>query len=224
MPNWVYNSVVVSGDKKELERLAAKLGAPVETKSHEVAVGKMEWVDTTLNNPIFSFQNVVAPTDLEAYWGPAVKGEETIIDGKMDQEAFAREFKRSMAENNDWYHWNVRNWGTKWDIAVFDEQQYADTTMEWIAGGGLLYRFETAWSPVFEIFEILTKEFPTLEFDYAFEEETGWGGEVTWLGGVKISESDYDSPSSHAAYEKLGRECDCVDDPENRYEDCPAVA
>lgn len=218
MPNWVYNSVVVSGDKQELERLAAKLNAPFETKSHEIVDGSLTWVDVILDNPIFGFQNVVAPTDLEAYWGTPIKGEPTIIDGKMDQEAFAREFKRSMAENNDWYHWNVRNWGTKWDVA-----DSGNTTMEWTDDNSLMYHFETAWSPTFEIFEILTKEFPTLEFDYAFEEETGWGGEITWLGGVKISESDYDSPSSHATYEKLGRECDCVDDPENRYEDCPTV-
>lgn len=226
MPNWVFNSVVVSGDKQELERLVSKLGAPVSTKAHQLSDlsnGEMEMVDVTLDKPVFSFLNVVAPTDLDAYWGEVIKKEETWVDGKFDGEAFGREFARSMAENNDWYHWNVRNWGTKWDIGVANGEKYSNTILEWTEDDSVMYRFETAWSPTPQIFGILAEEFPTLGFNYEYEEETGWGGEMNWDGGVLTSESDYDSPNSHEDYVTRGQECVCSheDDKEYWYEDCP---
>ena len=226
MPNWVFNSVVISGEKQELERLASKLGAPVTTKTHQLsdlAMGKMDFVEITHHNPVFSFLNVVAPTDWDAYWGEVITKEQSWVDGVFDSEAFGREFARSMAENNDWYHWNCRNWGTKWDIAVSDGEEYSNTILEWTDDNSLMYRFETAWSPTPQIFEILTKEFPSLHFNYEYEEETGWGGEMNWKGGALLSESEYDSPNSHEDYVTRGQECACSyeDDKEYWYEDCP---
>jgi hypothetical protein len=50
----------------------------------------------------------------------------------------------------DWYGWNVGNWGTKWDASVYDFERLDDNTIR--------VNFDTAWGP------------PTALYDYLFEE------------------------------------------------------
>jgi hypothetical protein len=85
-----------------------------------------------------------------------------------------------------------------------------------------MYHFETAWSPVGEALLKLSEQYPTLEFDYEYEEETGWGGSCTFKAGEDIACDEYDFPMSHADYKDRDKECICeYGDPENGYEDCP---
>ena len=222
MPNWVYNSVVISGDEISLNALKEQLNKPVTKNFPDRNYDKEleKWVGTPAvqhySNPVFSFWNVVAPTNLEAYYGEEKKSE--------GDTGFA-DYIEKMALDESWYWWNVRNWGTKWDIAVEDGQEYPDTTLEITDDGTLMYHFQTAWSPVHEIFNVLSQEFPTLEFDYEYEEEQGWGGSATWLGGELVSQSEYHEPSSHADYVERGRgdSCNCnhEDDQEFWFVDCP---
>lgn len=232
MPNWVFNSLVVSGEKSELDKMVAQLNQPFEKHfpdskfNHE----KQEWEKfpdvQVYDNPIFAFWNIVKPTDLEAYYGNDVyQGNSNIkkdADGKFDGASFMQEFVRSMKEDQDWYHWNCRNWGTKWDVAVDNKAEYSDTRMEITDDGSVMYHFNTAWSPVGEVLIKLSEMFPTLEFDYEYEEEQGWGGSCTFVGGEDISCNEYDIPESHADYKALDRECPCeYGEPEYAYEDCP---
>ena len=60
-----------------------------------------------------------------------------------------------------------------------------------------MYRFNTAWSPVPEVISELSKQYPTLNFDYEYEEEQGWGGKEVYEGGTLVSEEHYDIPESH---------------------------
>lgn len=220
MPNWVFSSVVVSGDKLELDKLKEQLNQPVTKHYPDHTYNKEteQWEDTPAiqqySNPVFSFWNVIAPTDLDAYYGR----EKHTIDPDNIMGSIIEGFALGM----DSYNWNVRNWGTKWDIGVLDGEQYPDTTLEVVDDGSLMYRFHTAWSPVPQIFEELSKQFPTLSFDYEYEEETGWGGSETWEDGECLEREHYDTPLSHADYEKLSRECPCeYEDIEYAFEDCP---
>jgi hypothetical protein len=69
----------------------------------------------------------------------------------------------------------------------------------------------------------LSEQYPTLEFDYEYEEEQGWGGSCTFKGGEDIACNEYDIPSSHSDHKALDRECNCDhdSDPAYWYEDCP---
>ena len=231
MPNWVFNTLVVSGEQSELDKMAEQLNQPFvkHFPEHKFENGEIVWVadEQHYDNPVFAFWNIVKPTDLEAYYErDTFKGNKNIkVDenGKMDNDSFMTEFVRSMREDQDWYHWNCRNWGTKWDVAVDNKSDYSDTRMTLNDDGSILYQFETAWSPVGEVLMKLSEMYPTLEFDYEYEEETGWGGSCTFLGGEDIACDEYDSPMSHADYKERDKECQCEwdDTPEYWYEDCP---
>ena len=244
MPNWVYNSLYVTGNTADLQAMKAQLNSPVTTyhldfeyeslsprkvKTDENGNAIREQITYTYNNPVFSFMNVVAPTDLAAYYG-----DETFkpsgaykADGTFDNDVFMQEFARAMNEDNDWYHWNCRNWGTKWDIGNHDGEGYRTTECD-DEGDRIQYRFETAWSPVFEVLEKLSAQYPNLTFDYSYEEEQGWGGEAAIQNGVILGESEYDIPSSHADYVERDQECVCMwysndEEPYYPFDDCPRV-
>lgn len=223
MPNWVFNSVVISGDESELEELQAQLNAPIIKHFPETFFNKVtgKWENEPASqyysSPVFSFWNVVAPTDLDSYYGKEKE--------KVGSDNFMQDFHNALAKGESWYYWNLRNWGTKWDVAVSDNDKYSTTNLEITDDGDLMYRFETAWSPVPEIFQKLSEMYPKLTFNYEYEEEQGWGGSATWLGGECISQEEYDIPSSHADYVERDREdvCNCMheDNQEYWFADCP---
>jgi hypothetical protein len=223
MPNWVFNSLVVSGEQSELDKMVEQLNQPFEKHFPDSNWNKeTETWDKTpavqvYDNPVFAFWNIVKPTDLSAYYEEEVFKKPTIAP-----EDFMEEFVRSMRDDQDWYHWNCRNWGTKWDVAVDNKTEYPNTIKTVNDDGSILYQFETAWSPVGEVLMKLSEQYPTLEFDYEYEEEQGWGGACTFLGGEDVACDEYDSPMSHRDHKDRDKECICeYGDPENGYEDCP---
>ena len=217
MPNWVYNSLVVSGQSKmELQLLKEQLNKPF-TVHHDTfnrETGQMEEKEIHYSNPVFAFWNIVAPTDLEAYYGEEKH--------KTDLKDFVNSFNNAVAKNDNWYYWNLRNWGCKWDVAVQDGENWTDTRCEWTDAGDLMYHFNTPWSPAIEAITKLSSQFPTLEFDLEFEEEQGWGGSMSLSDGEIVESSSYDIPDSHDAHTKLDKDCPCeYGDLEYAYKDCP---
>ena len=222
MPNWVFNTLVVSGEQSELDKMVEQLNQPFvkHFPEHKFENGEIVWVadEQHYDNPVFAFWNIVKPTDLSAY-------NETEVFSKksLEPDDFMAEFVRSMREDQDWYHWNCRNWGTKWDVGVPNGEEYSNTIKTVNDDGSILYQFETAWSPVGEVLMKLSEMYPTLEFDYEYEEETGWGGSCTFKGGEDVACDEYESPMSHSDYKERDKECQCEwdDTPEYWYQDCP---
>ena len=85
MPNWVSNSVRVTGSKKELQRFAEQAGKSYtrEYQQYERETGDYVWTSEE-NQSHLSFWNFITPDDLESY-------------------------------KHNWYDWNIENWGCKWD-------------------------------------------------------------------------------------------------------------
>ena len=186
MPNWVYNGLTIEGNPEQVDKLVEQMNQPFV--DYIEAHGDLSYniKQTKYVNPIFSFRNIVSPTDLEAYKAqPDFKAE---------------------GEQNDWYSWNTRNWGVKWDVAVAEDASYTTTYMEGPVANGdnkvVYYNFETAWSHPIAALEKLSGQYPTLLFTLSYEEETGWGGETEILRGKVISESMYDN---------MCKDCDATD-------------
>ena len=203
MPNWVFNYVSVSGEQAELDRLQTQLNQPYVTNFPKMNFNDgdvtLEPETQVFSNPVFSFYNVIKPPlddpqFAEEYYArePKQKTELSHTDPMWWADVMANAYV-----SNHWYDWHNTHWGTKWDIGVRDDEQYPDTELE-IENHQISYRFNTAWSPVPNVITELSKQFPTLEFYYEYEEEQGWGGKETYLGGELISEEHYDIPQSHA--------------------------
>ncbi len=61
---------------------------------------------------------------------------------------------------DNWYDWNIQNWGTKWDV---------DAELEDF-GGWLFITFDSAWSPPAGAIIALGKMFPNLTFTLHYHE------------------------------------------------------
>ena len=184
MPNWVYNGLTIEGSPDSVKKLMEQMNSPF-VRVHDqwnVKTQQMEKQQVTYPNPVFAFWNIIKPTDMEAYDGPQPKNDN---------------FEEAMKFKSDhWYDWNVRNWGTKWDVAVSSLETHPDTYMEDTVNGEnhvVYYNFETAWSRPMTALCTLSEQYPDLLFTLSYEEETGWGGELEILRGKVISESEYDN-------------------------------
>jgi len=197
MPNWCFNSTIVSANTEaELQEFLDFCDQPhtshwKDWKSDELV---------TDHNTKGVFWNFVAPTDLESYF--AGKTHTPVPEGTDIMAQIAEEF----AEGMDWYNWNVRNWGTKWDIQLeresitFDQNNDGKWYFNW--------NFETAWSPAEPIYRAIAKRFPNLTFEYEITEEANFfAGKLLFVNGELVNEQWVDDPE-HADFEALDIPCE----------------
>lgn len=205
MPNWVYNTLAVTGEPELVEEFRVAISQPYESRHAESVwdeetktwnqIPKVQMIES-----VFSAWNIIHPEDeiLDEYFSVA------------DAERPA----------NNWYAWNLKNWGTKWgacDSEILDDETYSGVRT-------ILYKYETAWGTLGQEFMAkMSQMFPFLIFHLEYEEEQGWGGEESWKNGDCYFSSEYDIPNSHADYQERDRDCICVieDDQEYWFSDCP---
>ena len=189
MPNWVFNGLTIEGNPEQVDKLVEQMNKPFVQSIKANGDLAYQIKQTKYVNPIFAFWNIIAPTDLEAYQG---------------QPTFDKEFSLAF-EGEDWYNWNNRNWGTKWDVAVSEDNKYPETYMEGPVENGenkvVYYNFDTAWSRPLPALLKLSEQYPNLLMTLTYKEESGWGGEMEFLRGVVISESEYDNQCEACEYE-----------------------
>jgi hypothetical protein len=118
----------------------------------------------------------------------------------------------------NWYNFNVREWGTKWDARdvelLDDDETY------------LHYKFDTAWSPPTEVIAKLAEQNPNLNITLEYREEQGWGGEIAFNGSNAEVVKEWDVPDTHAEEIAVNNgycwKCENFDgDFSDLYQDCP---
>jgi hypothetical protein len=200
MPNWCYNYLTIEGSKEYISAIKKQLNQPY-VKKHDQwnpATQQMEVKDYTYSNPVFAFHNIY----------------NHIQDGVSDEVYIQQpDHTLPIAEQlkfngNCWYDWNVRNWGTKWDVGVGDDNEYSDTELYDESETSLAYKFNTAWSPPHPIIQRLSFDYPTLSISLSYEEETGWGGETEYLAGVILEDSNYENKCRDCDEENTMEYCD----------------
>ena len=140
-----------------------------------------------------------------------VNDHKTCEDFKMDWFV-----PRPEHEEENWYDWNIKNWGTKWDVY----EPYLD-----IESSIFIATFDTAWSPPMQFFESLTEMFPNLTMEMQYE-ETGMAfcgiihysdgnidhgqGEIRYVSDCCEEELNWDDYDESSCSE-CGQECESVD-------------
>ena len=185
MPNWVFNGLTIEGKPESITKLAEQLNQPFKRvyESWNTTTKQMEKQLTTYSNPVFAFWNIIKPTDIEAYQKQPEYKPNASIEDMMKH------------DGDDWYSWNNRNWGVKWDVAVSNNDESPDTYMEGPVQNGenlvVYYNFNTAWGVAMPALINLSSQYPDLLLTLSYEEETGWGGELEILRGELISDESY---------------------------------
>ena len=210
MPNWCFNTLTIQGPKDQVDYIKDKLNTPYQ-KDHDnwnIKTQKMEVITALYPNPVFAFHNIYNHIEDNV-------SDETYLC-QPDHSLPIQE--QMMFKTNDWYSWNVRNWGTKWDVGVSHDDEYPDTELiehmsndedQW-----LVYKFNTAWSPPVPAMIKLSKLVPNCVVTLDYEEETGWGGEIEFVNGEETASSDYESQC---------RDCDEIDCMEYCENDCGQI-
>ena len=198
MPNWVFNTLTIQGPKQEIDYIKDKLNKPFSVlhDTWNKDTREMELKETHYSAPVFAFWNIHSPLE------EGITMEEYVQQPKRDgvdmtqPDWFAKSVEFAKTQK-DWYSWNNTNWGTKWDVAVSDDNKYPDTRLEVYESEGddhsLVYSFQTAWSPAITVLEKLSNLVPNSLLTLNFEEESGWGGEYEILRGTVTELFNYDN-------------------------------
>ena len=141
MPNWCRNRVTVYSDNTQ----------PIE-KIKKIFEDK---------------KNIFGQIIKEPDWRrlPNEKGEFSKLKQHLgkDGEVIFETHEFPDGKNDDrWYHWNISNWGTKWD-ACNVEIEYADESQ-------IEIEFDTAWSPPEPICERLREMFQDVSISWFYDE------------------------------------------------------
>ena len=182
MPNWVMNYLTVEGKPELVEELKKQVAQP-----YVMPVQSMGDLNFTVEDKevdeIFSFWNIIRPTDMEAYPKQPVHS-----DLSPNDEGWWADVTAKSRVDNSWYNWNNRNWGCKWDVTnpeLCSEEKNGENLV-------LVYQFDTPWSPPVPAILKLSEQYPTLLITLSYEEEQGWGGEIEFCKGKISAESDYE--------------------------------
>jgi len=144
MPNWCTNNLQVYGSKSEMQKFYDKFEGAVFSFSAFLPLPAQ-------------LSNVMSPTKI-------VSQEE--YDNQSGESIRLTEELSNLYKNNfgydNWYDWQVGNWGTKWDACVSSETKDEDAFHVW---------FDTAWSPPIEWLKSVHVMFPKLKFELRYEEE-----------------------------------------------------
>ena len=200
MPNWVFNHLTIDGSKEDIAKVKAQVGAVVKRKYKGV-----DEIDEKIDEePILSFMNILPPPEDKLDEYHAVHG-------------YTGGEKTGDTEYN-WYNFNVREWGTKWDARDVDLLEDDETYLH--------YKFDTAWSPPTEVIAKLAEQNPNLNLSLEYREEQGWGGEINFTGSSVEVVKEWDVPETHAEEIEVNNDycwkCENFDgDYSDLYEDCP---
>lgn len=181
MPNHVTNNLTISGKDEEVLKCLSEIKGEKEE----------QYIDFNTFAPI--------PKELEGTQSPTKiitqeeydKQEERIAKGELTEneqkwvlsrgltKELSEQYKKQFGADN-WYDWNIQNWGTKWN--AYEQYSIKDSYS---------ISFQTAWGTPFNAIQKLSAKYPTLRFDIEYcDEDFGSNvGVYTFKKGVCIEEN-----------------------------------
>ena len=191
MPNWCVNQVDITGDEAEVAKLVAFVKSDENSFTFENIVPPpatpMYSSDCTHNKYVCGCESVAQPDpENEGRFIWVIDGKKVEYHGKCPTHN-----EHSFSNHPDnWYNWNITNWGTKWSAAeVWNDRIDDDGKVD----GHTSYNFDTAWSPAEPVVAALAEKFPTLRIAHRYcEAGMGYAGEVLYADGAEIRREEYD--------------------------------
>ncbi len=109
------------------------------------------------------------------------------------------EFAALMRERHgavDWYDWQVKNWGIKWDVRL-EPLEDVESPDDDDKSGVIAWTFESPWSPPTTGIETISMLYPTLSFFLSYDEPgMDFAGYSWYRNGIEGSTGRFTSPSN----------------------------
>jgi len=152
MPNWVFSKLTVKGTSERLKEFREYSKAKDDGSDFVLSANKYVPVPEQLLNGKCNDCGYSGKDIIECHQ-PCPK-----CNSKNTVDWF----------NNGGYEWCIEHWGTKWG---FVNPQLIDDDCD-NECDEIQYEFETAWSPILPVIEMMAIKFPDLIFIYQVEEES----------------------------------------------------
>jgi len=134
------------------------------------------------NNAEFNNEDVAEVARLEAH----LKMLDENKEARDENGLLAFFVPRPPEESENWYNWNVSNWGTKWEASIYSWEKVSDTC--------ITINFDTAWSP------------PTIFYE-TVAQNTEWYVTATYwepgMGFVGSNEGGFDECYEYSCAEDI---------------------
>lgn len=185
MPNWVTTEIKIRG---KAEDLAAFVKKHIVTQKYDNG-GKEDILD---------FETVIpSPKTVEEC--PA---EYVIMDAEEAKEKHLHWDDNDPTNWFNWYEWNIKNWGTKWNASNTSYPE-ADS----ILAQGLTeiaIWLDTAWSPASPVYYKLQEMHPELDIEVFYGDEGGFFvGHLDAYGVDTVFNGDYSRPEPKAICDEI---------------------
>lgn len=165
MPNYCFNYLEVKGSPDALKKFRDKYENSLKFRDGSE---QFLWIDFRKVNPDTEYRKELV--------------EEFNSNPELVEE-YAGDFKAYWASKD--YDYRMEEWGNKWNYNG-DEPAISSNNKV------LVYRFDTAWSPVIPIIHTLIQDNPDLSFDYEYSEPGNcFGGKIKGIKGGITQEEEY---------------------------------
>jgi len=208
MSNNVYNTMTITGLSGFITNFKFEMSKPrpYDIKEEHTTRRPQDPLRLGYVSKPFTFWNVIAPPEetFERYFS---------ICGWTGGVNYGDD------DDQNWYNWNMANWGTKWDahdIRVVEDYELPDGKAEWIID------FNTANTIPSPVFQALAIKYPELTFNVKSIEEEGWGQSAIHTGGRLIDFKEWDIPKTHGEAQRVWGECPCLNN-QWSYKDCVKI-
>jgi hypothetical protein len=188
MPNWVTTEIKIRGKAEDLAAFVKK-----HIVTHKYDDGSSE--------DKLDFDTVIpSPKTVEEC--PA---EYVMMDAEEAKERHLGWDDNDPTNWFDWYHWNINNWGTKWNASNTSYPE-ADSIL---AQGSteIAIWLDTAWSPATPVYYKLQEMYPDLDIEVFYGDEGGFFvGHLKADGADIVFNGDYSRPEPKAICDEIGME------------------
>jgi len=160
MPNHITNRLTIIGTEEQVAQVRAEIKGEKEDQFIDfntfVAIPK-------------ELQGTISPMTILTQKEYDIQEEKIATDNLTENERnwgisrgltreLSNEYKEKFGTDN-WYDWQTRNWGTKWN--AYEQVEHDENELE----------FDTAWSTPLNAMEHLSKKYPQVEFKVRYADE-----------------------------------------------------
>jgi len=189
MPNHITNRLTIIGTEEQVAQVRAEIKGEDEDQFIDF--------NTFVSTPK-ELQGTVSPMSILTQEEYDIQEQKIATDNLTENErnfGFSRGLTRELSNDyeakfgaDNWYDWQIRNWGTKWN--AYDQIETDVDELE----------FNTAWSTPLNAMVHLSKKYPQVEFKVRYaDEDFGYNvGEYSLINGEIENEEIPDGGSVEA--------------------------